>query len=71
VEAPALQGLLLAGAALTPALAAAVLFHRLVTFWLPTLPGALVLRRLRRSLSPPTMLPTTSLAPQAAYSAAA
>ena len=70
MEAAALQGLLLAGAALTPALAA-VLLHRLVTFWLPALPGALVLRRLRRSLSPPTTLPTTPLAPQAAYSAAA
>lgn len=69
VEAAALQGLLLAGAALTPALAA-VLLHRLVTFWLPALPGALLLRRLRRSLSPPTALPTTPLAPRAAYAAA-
>lgn len=49
VEAAGLQGLILAGLEPRTALAT-VLLHRLLTFWLPMLPGAVALRQLASGL---------------------
>jgi undecaprenyl-diphosphatase len=48
LEASLVAGLTAAGAAAGPAVAAVLVF-RLVTFWLPTLPGFIAYRVLRRS----------------------
>lgn len=49
VEAASFQALLLVGAGPAAALAA-VLLHRLLTFWLPAVPGAVALRGLQKAL---------------------